>query len=248
MQYRTLVTFAVAGLILAVCLSCFGFDQHGSKSVSADRKTNTQLAIQVTASHSLVKLPPKRVELAPYNCEPNENKVRLYAKTTSSHKAKMNFIWQVPVGRLIGKDREVTWDLSNVNEGTYTATVEASDEHKHTANGSITVTVVICPGAYRESPCPVIMVSCPTTVESNGLITFEATVSGGDPEIKPTYKWSVTAGKIISGKATQKITVDVSGLTLDSITGTVSVGGAHKLCATTASCTVLSGIPKSQRP
>ena len=203
--------------------------------------------VLVTASHSLVRLPPSRVELTPYNCKLTENKVRLYASTSSSHKANANFTWQVPVGRLIGKDREVTWDLSDVNEGTYTATVEASDGQKDTANGSITVTVVICPGAYRESPCPVIMVSC-DTVELKGSITFEATVAGGDPETKPTYKWSVTAGKIISGPATQKITVDVSGLTLDSLTATVSVGGADPSCATTASCTVLSGIPKSQIP
>jgi len=57
----------------------------------------------------------------------------------------MIFTWQAPAGRLIGKGREVSWDLSGVQEGTYTATVDASDKHKHTASGSVTVTVVICP-------------------------------------------------------------------------------------------------------
>jgi hypothetical protein len=74
-------------------------------------------------------------------------------------------------------------------------------------------------------------------VESNGTITFEATVAGGNPEERRTYKWSLSAGKIISGQATSKITVDVSNLSRDSITATVSVGGAHPLCATVASCT-----------
>ncbi len=72
--------------------------------------------------------------------------------------AEMTFKWQVPVGRLIGKSREVTWDLSGVPAGTYTATVEASDRHKHTANGSITVTVVICPGwRVNPPPCPILL-------------------------------------------------------------------------------------------
>jgi hypothetical protein len=64
----------------------------------------------------------------------------------------------------------------------------------------------------------------------------------------PTYEWSLSAGKIIGGQATKKITVDITGLSPDYLTATVSVGGAHPLCATTASCTIMSGLPKSQRP
>lgn len=238
LRYRTLVTFGVAGLILAVCLSCFGLNHQGSKRARVDRKTNTQLAIQVTASHSLVKLPPRQVDLVSLNCELTEKEVRLYATNVSPHKADLNFTWQVPVGRLIGKHREVTWDLSGVQEGTYTATVEATDKHKHTASGSITVSVVICPGWRPDPPpCPVVSVSCPSSVESKGSITFEATVAGGDPEMIPTYEWSLSAGKIISGQSTRKVTVDVSGLSDGSVTATVSVGGAHPFCATVASCT-----------
>lgn len=250
MRYRTLVTFAVAGLILAVCLLCFGFNQQGSKRARANRKTNTPPVVLVTASHSLVKLPPRRVDHVSLNCELTENKVRLSASATSPRKSDLYFTWQVPVGRLIGKGgREITWDLSGVNEGTYTATVQASDKHKNTGTGSITITVVICPGWLPDPPpCPVISVSCPNSVESKESISFEATVSGGDPEMIPTYEWSLSAGKIISGQATRKITVDVSGLSRESVTATVSVGGAHPLCATVASCTIIRGLPKSQIP
>ena len=236
LRYWKLVVLGGAGVIFVVCLSCFGLNQQDLKSAQADAKTNTELTIQVTASRTLIKLPPKPPEYRPVNCEPTESKVRLSANTTSPHKAE-NFNWQVQVGRLKGKNREVTWDLSGVEAGTYTATVEATDSHKHTASGSTTVTVVFCPGERPDPPpCPTINVACPSTVESKGTITFEAFVAGGTPDIVPTYKWSLSAGKIISGRATRKITVDASGIKRDFITATVSLRGFNPLCNAVASC------------
>jgi hypothetical protein len=236
--YRNVLGFGVAGLIFAACLSCFGLNQQASKRVRADKKTNTQITIQVKASRSLVKLPPKRPYVSTSDCESTDNEVTLYANATSPHKGEMNFSWQVPVGRLIAKNRDAIWDLSGVDEGTYTATVEASDRHKHTASGSITVTVVICPGWLPDPPpCPTISVSCPSKAESKGSITFEATVSGGYPDI--TFEWSLSAGKIIGGQGTQKITVDGSSAGSNSVTATVAVGGLHPLCSNVASCTVV---------
>jgi hypothetical protein len=57
MQHSNLVTFGVAILIFAVYLSCLGLNQQGSKEARPNRKTSTDLAVQVTASRSLVKLP-----------------------------------------------------------------------------------------------------------------------------------------------------------------------------------------------
>ena len=241
MRYRTSLTFGVGGLILAVCLSCLGLTQQGSKRTRGSRKIiDTSLVVVVKASRTLVKLPPRNVDPANLPCELTESKVNLSANSTAPHKGTLYFSWHVPVGRLIGEGgREVTWDLSGVQEGTHTATVEVSDKHKHTAIGSVKVTVVVCPGWHPTSPCPSVSVSCPSTVESKASIAFEATVAGGDHEIKPTYKWSLSAGKIISGQATSKITIDVSGISGESVTATVSVGGFHPLCQTVASCTIL---------
>ena len=93
LRYRSVVAFGVAGLIFAVCLSCFGINQQGSKGARADRKTNPELTIQVTASRSLIKLPPRRADLTALNCELTETEVRLYANITSTHKAELNFTW-----------------------------------------------------------------------------------------------------------------------------------------------------------
>ena len=233
------MTFSVSGLIFVLCLSCLALNQKGSKRARANRKTNSGgLTVQVKASHSLVKLPP-RPDLIALNCEPTETQVSLYANSTSPHNSEINFNWQVPVGRLIRKSREVTWDLSGVQEGTYTATVEASDTHKNTGSGSVAVTVVVCPGWLPDPPpCPTISVSCPSTVESKQPVTFEATVSGG-PDTTRTYEWSLSAGRIISGQGTTKISVDVSGVNDKSVTATVSLGGLNPSCPNAASCTIL---------
>ena len=155
LRYRTLVTLTGGGLILAVCLPCFGFNQQGSKRVRADR----QPVVIVTASHSLVKLPPRRADHLSLNCELTESKVKLSGSATSPRNSGLYFTWEVPVGRLSGEGREVTWDLSGVQEGTYTATLEVSDKH-NTGKGWTTVTVVICPGWHPPPrPCPVVSVS-----------------------------------------------------------------------------------------
>ena len=240
--YRKVVTFGVTGIVFAVCLSSFALSQQGSKKARADQKTDTYLAMQVSASPALVTLPPKWPEVPVQNCELTGNEVRLYANTTSPDKDNVNLKWQVPVGRLITKKRAVIWDLSGVEDGTYTATVEASDRHKNTGSGSVTVTVLICPGVFPDPPpCPTISVSCPSEVEAKDAVTFEATVSGGPPDVTPTYQWSVTAGKIISGQGTPKITVDVSTLNHKGVTATVKVGGMDRACSTVASCSVQVG-------
>jgi len=89
----------------------------------------------------------------------------------------------------------------------------------------------------RESPCPTIMVSCPDNAKSNQSLTFQADVSGGDPTVKVTYTWTVTVGKISGGQGTSMITIDVSDVTRESITATVSIGGLDAACPNTASCT-----------
>jgi len=81
------------------------------------------------------------------------------------------------------------------------------------------------------------MVSCPENPKTNESMTFQAHVYGGDPTVKVTYTWSVSAGKISSGQETSMITIDVSGVTRRSITATVSIGGHDPACVNSASCT-----------
>ena len=68
-------------------------------------------------------------------------------------------------------------------------------------------------------------------------VTFTASVTGGPEGFAPTYNWSVSAGTITSGQGTSTITVDTAGLGGQTVTATVSIGGADPTCTATNSCT-----------
>lgn len=136
-------------------------------------------------------------------------------------------------GRVTGTGPTVTWDLSGVSAGTYTATVEVDDGCGCVAFSSTTVTVNAC--GCIAPPCPNIKVSCPDTVQVGAPITFTATVEGG-AAVTPTYNWSVSAGTITSGQGTPSITVDSTGLGGQTVTATVELGGLDPSCGKTASC------------
>ena len=170
-------------------------------------------------------------------CTPTSSEVTLVADATDPDNDQLLYTWSVSGGRLSGEGRQVTWDLTGVADGSYTATVEVNDGNQHTANGTATVTVGPCTGCVKPPPpCPSVSVSCPSDVESGQPITFTASVTGeGGPW---TYNWSVSAGTISSGQGTSTITVDTAGLSGASVTATVSLGGADPSCTgTTASCT-----------
>jgi hypothetical protein len=193
--------------------------------------------VSVTASAAVISICPTVISTEP-NCSV-DRQVELSATTNDADEDKqVLFTWTVTAGRLSGEGRKVTWDLSSVPEGSYTATVEVNAGNQLTASASTTVTVALC-GACDPPPppCPFVSVSCPSNIEPKQPITFETIVTGGAPAMTPSYTWKVSAGKITSGQGTLKITVDVSDGA--PVTATVSIGGADPSCTgMIASCTV----------
>jgi hypothetical protein len=173
-------------------------------------------------------------------CSPSGNEVTLTANATDVDNDQLLYTWSVTGGRLTGEGRSVTWDLSGVANGSYTATVEVNDGNPgHNVTSSAIVTVADCADCVKpQPPCPQVSVSCPSDVDAGQPITFTASVAGGDTAATYTYNWSVSAGTITSGQGTSSITVDTNGATAQSVTATVSIGGADPSCTgTTASCT-----------
>ena len=90
----------------------------------------------------------------------------------------------------------------------------------------------------QQPACPTVATSCPDSIPAGENLTFTVNVSGGDPNVTPTYNWTVSSGTISSGQGTSSIVVDTSGVAGDStITATVDVGGYDRSCSTSSSCT-----------
>jgi len=83
--------------------------------------------------------------------------------------------------------------------------------------------------------CPTVAVSCVDTAVFGAPLTFTANISGGDPAVTPTYKWTVTDLRILSGRDTHTITVEAP-MRGGAFKATVEVGGYDRACTMTASC------------
>ena len=148
------------------------------------------------------------------------------------------YTYSVTGGRVTGDGTSVTWDLSGVGPGTYTASVEVDDGCGCITAATTTVTVAACTSCRNPIVCPTFNISCPTDVVQAGTsATVSLNVSQpGTPAISG-YNWTVSAGTISSGQGTSTITVDTTGQSGNNITASVEVSGADPSCNRTASCT-----------
>jgi hypothetical protein len=205
---------------------------------------NREPTVTVAASMTSI-LRPCTPPAVSASCTPTGSEVKLTANATDPDNDQLLYTWSVTGGKLSGEGREVTWDLTGVANGTYTATVEVNDGNQHTASGSATVTVAECPGCeVPKPPCPTVSVSCPDAVDVGSPITFTASVTGEGAPTSPTFNWSVSAGTISSGQGTSTITVDTTGLGGSTVTATVSLGGLDPSCSATNSCSTQVRPPK----
>lgn len=163
-----------------------------------------------------------------------------------SETGRLRYRWSVNGGRLRGDGPSPMWDLGGVAPGVYQAIVDVDDGDLNcVAFSSISIVVLDCPPPPPERPvCPTVSVSCPEAATENAPVTFTANVSGGTAGITPTYNWTISAGRIISGQGTPSITVDTTGLAGQTVRATVDIGGFGMPCP--ASCAV--AIPIMNKP
>lgn len=195
-----------------------------------------------TANPSSVVVCPRDASQA----VPTNSQVQLTTNASDPDGDTLLYTYSVTGGRIVGEGPNVSWDLSGVQPGTYTSTVEVDDGCGCVAFSSTTVNVTECPTATPPPiACPTITVSCPTELTAVGSpITFTANVSGDTGGATPTYNWTVSAGTISGGQGTPSITVDTANLAGQSITATVNVGGLAASCPASASCTSSVAPPK----
>lgn len=156
-----------------------------------------------------------------------------------------------------GGDPNVTpsfiWRLSGGAMGSGQGTSQIAVDTNGQAPGS-SVTATLRVGGYDPScnttascttllrslgpNCPTIEVFGQETARAGEAIGFRGIIRGGDPNITPTFNWTVAAGTIQSGQGTSQIMVDTTGMPINSsVTATLEVGGFDPSCKTIASDT-----------
>jgi hypothetical protein len=93
-------------------------------------------------------------------------------------------------------------------------------------------------GQGTSQECPTVDTTSIDSIEAGEPLTFTAQVSGGDPNVTPTFNWTVSAGFIESGQGTAVITVNTTEVPAQgTVTATVDIGGYDRSCTTSSSST-----------
>ncbi|HEV8137105.1 MAG TPA: hypothetical protein VGP85_20690 [Pyrinomonadaceae bacterium] len=171
--------------------------------------------------------------------ECNRPDTRLSVIASDSDGDKLNYRYESTVGKILGKGSEVTWILeSGSPRGDQTATVIVDDGRGGEVHASLHILIIDCGVCDPPPPpCPQIAVLCPEHVESSKTLRFKATIISKQESQRPSFKWTVRWGVIVSGQFTDEIEVQPSDPD-EELTATVEVGGYDPSCATAASCTV----------
>jgi hypothetical protein len=218
---KTLLIAIVAAVLIGVFAT----------SSSAQRRTRDRVSGPPTLS---LMAEPTVVR----NCEGDAATVRLNANASTNSGNPLNYKWTANGGRISGSGGNVTWDLAGARPGVYQAVVDVDEGDPNCAAfSSVAVVVTECPPLPPPPPsCPTVTITCPDSASENAPVTFSASISGGSTNVTPTYKWTVSAGSIISGQGTTSITVDTAGLAGQTIRATLDVEGYGMPCP--ASCSV----------
>jgi len=158
------------------------------------------------------------------------------------------FAYTVTGGRVVGEGSKVTWDLSDMGPGFYTATVEVRDKKEHRALASVTVTLQACGDCVNEEPCPAFLVTCSNEVKAGTPVTCTVNLgSFSDPNAtrdRIRYEWSVldSAGADVSGRIGGQgtsISIRTDGMGAQFLTTKVEVKGLDPSCPTTMSASTV---------
>src|SRR6266850_8391571 len=77
----------------------------------------------------------------------------------------------------------------------------------------------------KQYSCPIIRIICSSRRSCCGPeYNFTANITGGNVTRKPTYKWSISSGKVTKGQGTGSIDVDAKCSDGKPITVTVEIG------------------------
>lgn len=194
-------------------------------------------AFILSSKTALIPCPPGGMSTARPEClSPGRLKLKLWAFASDPDEDRLVYRFQVGAGRIVGKGQTVVWDLAGVAPGSYSVRLLVKDRRGGTVSASESVDVAEC--SVCPLPCPSISVWCPVALDEGDALAVSVNVSGGNPNVKPTYRWSVSAGRIVRGRRAAAVEVDTAGLAGRRLKVSVEVGGYPVECDKIESCEV----------
>ena len=219
------------GLAPVTVVATLVFASAGANAQKQPPRASGPPSLSVAADSTVIK-----------GCNDESARVRLVATARAVDGTPLRYRWTTNGGKLIGDGANTSWDLAGVQPGAYQAFVEVDDgrDLNCVAFSSVAIVVTDCPPPPPPPiVCPNVTVSCPDAVSENAPTTFTSTISGGSAGITPTYNWTISAGRIISGQGKPSITVDTTGLAGQTIRADLDVGGYGMRCPASCATSIL---------
>jgi hypothetical protein len=157
------IIFLSATSLLCVLLASVMTQKGSSKGLL---KKKPSVVLQASTTLITYPCPPDGHSMSGSCPSTADLQVALTAMAKDFNKPPL-YAYAVTGGRVVGEGSKVTWDLSGVWPGSYTATVEIQDDKKHRAFSSVIVKIVNCPDCVISCfLCPTITVICSDEVKA----------------------------------------------------------------------------------
>ena len=217
-------------LILVLIVPASGFQASRRGRSQRNRSPKIQ---SFTPSISVVDSCP----LLPVSiCSQSGTIVTLEVQASDPDREQLDYKYSPSAGVIAGSGANVKWDLTQVRLGFQTVKVEVTDQRGGRTSSTAQVKIVVC--GECDPGCPVLTVSCTTSVTKGAVADFEATYSSEPDAIgrKLIYLWSHSNGKRLSGTEDTKLKIEATGTPGDVITATVRIVGVDPFCNREATC------------
>jgi hypothetical protein len=143
----------------------------------------------------------------------------------------LTYIYFVSGGRIIGKGKNVVWDLSGVEPGTYKITAGV-DDGCGICGKTVTkyVTVIECPIGISDVDCPELSIKAPSLISSSTDFVFTASASGGGQPNDVTFTWTVENAEIVKGQGSPEVTIRMPEDAINmKVSVRLSIGGIPEI-------------------
>ena len=108
--------------------------------------------------------------------------------------------------------------------------IESMDRSMQILSVLLLLTLGSVVSAQTPLTCGIVGIDGPSEAELGTTLQFKVKITGMLHMTKPEFKWTVSAGTIISGQGTDQISVDTAGLGGQDVTTRVELSGATPGC------------------